>query len=303
MTALDEHTRPHDAPDGSRRERHRRELAALLEFEPADLPDTAQLRNELNLDSLAMMTLLAWLESRGVVVTGQRSRPTTVGDVLGLLDRSAPNLSVRMADGGFHPLRATDIGIVPFAGGGTGGDSTATDAQYAPVLGNAELRLTPVEPDDARFLYSLASHPDTCYRWRYRGAPPSIDRFMADLWSQVLVQFVARRAEDGEPVGHVVAYGSDPGQGYAYVGAVFRPPYSGTGLGAQATVMFVRYLFHTYALRKLYVEVPGFNWPQVCSGEGRLFEVEGIMRGHEYYAGRHWDRYLCAIYANNLRPS
>ncbi|MGC4893430.1 GNAT family N-acetyltransferase [Micromonospora sp. DT31] len=295
MTVVDEHTRPHEAPDGSRRERGRRELAQVLEYEPTDLPDAAHLRDDLNLDSLAMMTLLTWLESRGVVATGQRARPATVGDVLNLLNRSAPDLSVRVTDGVFGSLRATDISVVPVADG----PATEAASPLAPVLGNAELRLTPVEPDDTRFLYTLASHPDTCYRWRYRGAPPSIDRFMADLWSQVLVQFVVRRAEDGEPVGHLVAYGADLGQGYAYLGAVFRPPYSGTGLGAQATMMFVRYMFHTHALRKLYVEVPGFNWPQVCSGEGRLFEVEGIMRDHEFYAGRHWDRYLCAIYPKN----
>jgi RimJ/RimL family protein N-acetyltransferase len=166
----------------------------------------------------------------------------------------------------------------------------------APVLSNHDLRLTPVEPDDVRFLYSLATHPETCYRWRYRGVPPQTDRFLADLWAQVLVQFVARRTEDGEPVGHVVAYGADLGQGYAYLGAVFRPPYSGSGLAAQGSAMFIRYLFHAFALRKLYIEVPGFNWPQLSSGEGKLFQVEGIMRDHEHYAGRYWDRYLCAVY-------
>jgi RimJ/RimL family protein N-acetyltransferase len=153
-----------------------------------------------------------------------------------------------------------------------------------------------VEPEDVRFLYTLATHPYTCFRWRYRGNPPPIDRFAADLWSKVLVQFVARRNDNGEPVGHVVAYGADMGQGYAYLGAVFQPWYAGTGLAAKATAMFVRYLFHTQPLRKLYLEVPGFNWEQVRSGEGRLFQVEGVMRDHEHFAGRYWDRYLCAIY-------
>jgi RimJ/RimL family protein N-acetyltransferase/aryl carrier-like protein len=274
-----------------RRERHRIELATVLEREPAALTDAARLRDDLGLDSLVMMTLLTWLESRGVVASGQRSQPATIGEVLSLLDKTAPGLSIRVTDGAVPLTRPTDIAAAR--------TSTGT-APLVPVLSNAELRLTPVEPDDARFLYTLATHPDTCYRWRYRGAPPPIDRFMADLWSQVLIQFVARRNDDGEPVGHVVAYGADLGQGYAYVGAVFRPPYSGTGLAAQASTMFVKYLFHTFVLRKLYVEVPGFNWPQMRSGEGRLFEVEGIMRNHEHYAGRYWDRYLCAIYPDKL---
>jgi RimJ/RimL family protein N-acetyltransferase len=212
--------------------------------------------------------------------------------VLSLLDKSAPGLSIRLTDAPVPLIRPTDVAAAA---------TITSETPLAPTLGNADLRLTTVEPDDVRFLYTLATHADTCYRWRYRGAPPPIDRFMGDLWSQVLIQFVARRNDDGEPVGHVVAYGADLGQGYAYIGAVFRPPYSGTGLAAQGTAMFIRYLFHTYALRKLYIEVPGFNWPQMRSGEGRQFEVEGIMRDHEFYAGQYWDRYLCAIYPKHLK--
>jgi RimJ/RimL family protein N-acetyltransferase len=291
MTILDAHVRPAEAATEPRRERHRRELAALLEYDPAELTDGARLRDDLNLDSLAMMTLLTWLESRGLVANGQRSQPATIGEVLSLLDKAAPGLSIRLTDSGPAQLRATDLPATT---------PPHIEQPLAPVLSNADLRLTPVEPDDVRFLYTLATHPDTCYRWRYRGAPPPIERFMGDLWSQVLIQFVARRNDDGEPVGHVVAYGADLGQGYAYLGAVFRPPYSGTGLAAQGTAMFVKYLFHTFALRKLYIEVPGFNWPQMRSGEGRLFDVEGIMRDHEHYAGQYWDRYLCAIYPAKL---
>lgn len=286
-----------DTRTGSLREQHRHALARALDRDPAQLADGASLGEDLGLDSLQRMTMLAWLSDQGITVNGAEHLPSTVGEVLSLLDL-APGFAVRidMPDGSSAgPVGSAGFDLAALAAIGTG-----TRQVLAPVLDDGEISLTTVEPDDVRFLYTLATHPETCYRWRYRGNPPPIDRFAADLWSKVLVQFVARRTADGEPVGHVVAYGADAGNGFAYLGAVFQPWYTGTGLAARAVAMFVRYLFHTHSLRKLYLEVPGYNWDQVRSGEGRQFQVEGVMRDHEYFAGRYWNRYLCAIYPDSV---
>lgn len=278
------------------RETHRRELAARLDLPPTDLPDHARLVDDLALDSLAMMSLLTWLESRGVQLAGVAGQPTTVGEVLSLLDKvRAPNLTVRISNGAepgadFGRLGVADRALRP----------EAPADPLAPVLASHAIRLDPVVPDDIGFLYALASQPETSFRWRYRGAPPPFDRFVADLWQQVLVQYVARSTEDDRPVGHVVAYCASPNTRHVSVGAVFEPAYAGTGLAAHAVLLFVRYLFHTFQLHKLYLEVPGYNWPQLRSGENRLFRVEGVLRDHNYYAGRYWDEYVCAIYPDQL---
>jgi len=88
--------------------------------------------------------------------------------------------------------------------------------------------------------------------------------------------------------------------GHTFLGAVFQPEYTGAGLAAQAVAVFVRYLFKTFPLRKIYIEVPGFNWAQMASGEGILFEVEGVLKQHEYYDGQYWDKYYCAIYPESV---
>jgi RimJ/RimL family protein N-acetyltransferase len=283
-----------NASTSPRREAYREELAALLHRDLSALPDPALLVEDLALDSLAMMSMLAWLDGHGVTIDPVRDRPVSVGDVLSLVEKAAfPGLSIRVTDtAGGVPFGPADIAARPHP---------AADP-LAPVLDDQTVRLVPMAPDDMGFLYSLVIRPDTCFRWRYRGAPPSFERFADDLWRQVLVQLVARRATDNEPVGHVVAYGADPAMRHLYVGAVFLPPYAGTGLGARAVGMFVRYLFHTFPLRKIYLEVPGFNWSQVSSGQEHVFHVEGILRDHDYYAGREWDQYLCAIYRTPPTP-
>lgn len=264
----------------------RRELAELVDRDPALLTDSARLVEDLALDSLAMMTLLTWLETRGVTVGTDQGRLITVGDVLALLDTAArAGMSIVVSNG---PDGLLGPAVVP--------PSRPAVSPLAPVLGNSAFRLTPVSQDDIGFLYHLAVAPETGFRWRYRGAAPPLDLFVKELWAQVLVQYVVRRAGDGMPVGHVVAYSPDASVRHAYLGAAFAPGTAGCGLAAQAVEVFVRSLFHTFPLHKLYLEVPGFNWPQLASGAGRLFEVEGVLREHDFYAGRSWDKYLCAIY-------
>jgi len=271
---------------------YRQELAAILDCEPELLGDTVRFTHELGLDSLGMMRLITWLQSHGVSVD-HSGRLGSVGELLTLLETtSTPGLSVRLVNpSGQGAIGATTVHI---------GQRLPVDP-LAPVLATPALWMTPVQPDDLTFLYGIAVHPDTSYRWRYRGAPPSVERFAESLWKQVIVQFVARRNEDREPVGHLIAFGADPQMLNAHVGAVFLPEYAGTGLAAQAVATFLRYLFQVFPFRKLYLEIPGFNWPQVRSGEGRLFQVEGVLREHSYYAGRYWDEYLCAVYADQFR--
>lgn len=237
-----------------------------------------------------MMRVLVWLEHHGTVVDPDRSRPVRVGEVLSLASTAGlEGLSIRIGEGpDAVPASATDLpaALPPPAD------------PLAPVLSGHGLRLDPVTPADTDFLYTLAVAPETSYRWRYRGVPPSFEQFAADLWKQVLVQLVARPA-GGEPVGHLMAYNPDSTAGNVYLGAVFVPTFAGTGLAAHAVGQFVRYLFHCFPLTKVYLEVPGYNWPQVSSGEGSLFEVEGRLRDHDYYAGRRWDRWICAVYRDH----
>ncbi|WP_378740916.1 GNAT family N-acetyltransferase [Nocardia brasiliensis] len=277
------------AASAANREKLRAELADLLHHDLATLPDTARLVEDLGMDSLAMMTLAAWLSSHGVRTQTDQARRGTVGDVLSLAETVAGKsvqLTIRATDGsspGPH--------LVPEL------PPSRPDA-LAPVLQSSVFRLDALQPVDAEYLYALAVRPENCFRWRYRGVPPAPERFVEELWTQVVTQYVVRRIDDNQPAGHVVAYNADRDVGHAYVGAVFEPTYAGTGLAAEVITLFVRYLFRTFPFRKLYLEVPGFNWPQMSSGEGRYFQVEGRLRDHVYYAGRYWDQYLCAIYAD-----
>jgi RimJ/RimL family protein N-acetyltransferase/aryl carrier-like protein len=278
---------------GHRREELRQDLAAVVAVEPGVLDDRSRLC-DIGLDSLAMMRLLVRLEALGVTLDTVDLDPgTRVGEVLTLLEHASnPAVTIRLGIDGAS-VHGGLLGM-PTAPG------RAVDP-LAPVLRTSAFHLTPVRPDDLEFLFNLATSPATSFRWRYRGAPPSMERFREGLWQQILVQYVARRLDNDDPVGHLMSYGADPGMRYAYVGAVFTPTFAGTGLAARAVATFIRHLFHVFPLHKLYLQIPGYNWHQMSSGQGDLFQVEGVLKDHCYLAGQLWDEYLCAVYADQFR--
>ncbi len=269
----------------------RLDLATLVDVDLDILADDAKL-GEAGLDSLAMMRVITWMESLGAVLDGHElDACSTVDEVLTLVEQAAgPGISIRYTAGG----TVHDGLLIPSA------PQPPTDP-LAPILATRALRLTSLRPEDLGFLYDLAASPQTSFRWRYRGAPPPIERYAENLWSQVLVQYVARRASDDTPVGHVLAYGAEMTMRYCYIGAVFVPSVAGTGLAAQAVSTFIRYLFHIYPLHKVYLQVPGYNFGQLSSGQGDLFEVEGVLRDHIWFGGQVWDEYMCAVYADRFR--
>ncbi|WP_256788246.1 phosphopantetheine-binding protein [Frankia sp. AvcI1] len=163
------------------------------------------------------------------------------------------------------------------------------------------LRLMPVLPASTPFLYELAVTPDIGFRWRYRGSVPSYPQFEQELWQGVLTQFVIESIETGRPVGHAICYNPEFALGYAYVGAAISADYTGSGLAVEALDLFVRYVFDIWPFRKLYFEVPEFNYPQFAGADreksaGGALELEGRLRRHDFYRGRYWDRLILAVY-------
>jgi RimJ/RimL family protein N-acetyltransferase/aryl carrier-like protein len=275
----------------TRRRALREEIAALVDLDPELLPDGLRL-SDAGMDSLTLMRVHTWLDAHDVSIDAAAyGEPVTIGEVLTLLEHATtPGVSISVA------ARSATIhnGLLDSA------VPTRPVDPLAPVLRTRSMVLTPVKPDDLGFLYQLATGAETSFRWRYRGAPPSLERYAENLWPQVLVQYVVRRVRDNEPVGHILAYGVESTMRFAYIGAVFVPTVAGTGLAAQAVSTFMRYLFHIMPLKKLYLQIPGYNFGQLSSGEGTQFQIEGVLRDHLWYGGRTWDEYICAVYAEQF---
>lgn len=170
----------------------------------------------------------------------------------------------------------------------------------APSRTGRWVRLLPVTLQAVDFLYQLATDEASGFRWRLSGTVPTIDAFRESLWPGVLAQFVVVEKQSVTPIGTVVAYNADLNSGHCYVGAAMVDAVQHTGMGIESVVLFLRYLFATWALRKVYLDVPEFNLASMMAGVGTILHEEGRLREHTHYAGRYWDRVTLAVYRTEL---
>lgn len=165
-----------------------------------------------------------------------------------------------------------------------------------PSLSGRTVYLRAVVPDDYAFLHLFETSSPVAPRWRLRGAAPPIESWLENATRGVLVQFVVVEIKGQKPRGIVTAYDANFQDGYARF-AVSRfddldlpsPFLVGAGL-------CLRYLFACWSFRKIYLDVPEYNYHQFASGEGNLFELEGRLKEHSFLGGRYWDQVCLAIY-------
>ena len=98
----------------------------------------------------------------------------------------------------------------------------------------------------------------------------------------------------------MVAYQADHRWGHAYVAAAMAPESQATGLGIEATALFMNFIFSTWNLRKLYLEVPEYNLEWMVNSVGGVLKEEGRLRRHSYYGHRWWDKYILAVYPDDF---
>ena len=248
------------------------ELGELLGRRCDGATPTSRLTEDLGFDSVDRLELLGLFDREGIDVPDELvATLATVGDLHHFLTTIEPR------------------------GSGTDVAAASTPGPVATPLESASLVLRPVTAADEPYLFRLLTTGEQLVRYRLRGMTPSPEAFHQFIWDRVVAQFVAI-THQGQPVGLVSCFDPDFRNRYAYVAAVADPAVQGNGLMAEATHLFVRYLFGEFDLRKLYAESLEPNYEQFAHGAGKLFEVEGRLRDHEYLGGRYVDALLLAAH-------
>jgi RimJ/RimL family protein N-acetyltransferase len=156
--------------------------------------------------------------------------------------------------------------------------------------------LRPLALSDYEALFHLVTRTEATFRWRFRGSTPSPDAFREVLWAGVLAQFVAETRADNSMLGLVTAYDADFSNGTVHLAALLEPDVHRRGWPIEAILLLIDYLFENWAFRKLYAESLEFNAAAFSRGAQRLFDLEGRLRSHEYFRGKHWDLLIFALY-------
>jgi RimJ/RimL family protein N-acetyltransferase len=159
------------------------------------------------------------------------------------------------------------------------------------------IALRQVVEDDLPFLFRLFADPCRSHLWLAgrrvydeAGFQQAWAAWAADVMTS---KFVVESA--GRPAGLAFEYDRAPEDGHTKVTTLLEEGRVGRGGGVIATALLVRWLFQTLPLRKVYVEVHGYN-PAVI---GMLRKVglaeEGCLKDFRFWDGRYWDYHIFAL--------
>jgi hypothetical protein len=149
-------------------------------------------------------------------------------------------------------------------------------------------------------LYAIAISDSVAYRWRFHGILPTYEGFVNSFNQEVLVQYGVVDRSSNVVSGLATAYGANLRNGYTYVASFVSEKLQRAGLGVEATIVFIHYLFSTFRLHKVYIEAPEFSLNQYGAAiDARFLVREGCLKDHVFMGGRFWDQYVLAAYLDN----
>lgn len=251
------------------------QLQDVLRLDLTGVDRDTTLADQLGWDSLTMLEALALLDGYGVQLPDDLiGELRTLGDLHHYLRVLAADPPDR------HRERL---------------GAKAHDPYHGP-----NVQLVPVTDRDTDWLYSICATGEHLVRFRMRAITPSPDTFRRFLWDQVLTQFIVA-THDGKPVGLVTCFEPDFRNRYAYIAAVADRRFEASGLVLEGMTMMISYVFAQFDLRKLYAESLESDFERYASGGGRVFEIEGRLRDHEYVDGGYQDYVVSSVWRTSWR--
>jgi RimJ/RimL family protein N-acetyltransferase len=160
------------------------------------------------------------------------------------------------------------------------------------------IALRQVLEEDLPFLFRLFADPSRGHLWM-RTQWVYDEREFRDAWATWLGSLIGAKfivASGGRPIGLVLEYDRAVEHGHTKVGALLHEESVGHGGGMVAGALLIDYLFQTLPLRKVYLEVFGYN-PRVVAILGKLgLPQEGLLKGDRFWDGSYWDLHIFAVY-------
>jgi RimJ/RimL family protein N-acetyltransferase len=157
--------------------------------------------------------------------------------------------------------------------------------------------LRPVAKADYPLFFRWRADVREFHLWSSQRRMPTFEEFTGEM-DQLLrhsVTFLVESKRAGHPAGFVQAYNLNLAEGWCfalvYVTKKFR-----RGHGAEAYAFLIDYLFRTFPLRKVYVDVYEFNDYPIKGLLGAGMVEEGRFREHTWFNDQYWDVFRYAFY-------
>lgn len=163
------------------------------------------------------------------------------------------------------------------------------------LLSNRHVKLVDPMPENYPALFRIARSGTVVDRWQSGSQNLGYEVFKQRFWDSVLAQFVFGLPSESRVLGLVKCEVPNFRHQTAHFGIYSDPGVHSSPVPLRAILTLVNFVFHTYPLRKLYAEVPAYNYALFASGADNFFTVEGILRDHEMHFGKLWDLHIVAV--------
>ena len=107
--------------------------------------------------------------------------------------------------------------------------------------------------------------------------------------------FMIKYAGDQRVIGFVYATEMRIIDAHCKIATYILPAERRIGIGALATITFLRFLFDTYPLNQVFSEVYDYNADSLQNHIDAHFHEDGVLKEYRFYAGRYHDLHIFSL--------
>lgn len=170
------------------------------------------------------------------------------------------------------------------------------------MLHAREITLRPIVPSDGDLLFAWRN--SLSYRECFQGRRFIVGREEFDAeWKRECAgrhqQFMIEHGKEKTSAGLIYSFQYNATDGTVMFGIFVADSYQATGCAAIATVLFLKYLFGNFFVRKVSVDVFAYNLKSLLPSRALGFVEEGVFRKHRFLHGAFHDIYRLAMFADD----
>jgi RimJ/RimL family protein N-acetyltransferase len=171
------------------------------------------------------------------------------------------------------------------------------------MLRNRSVILRALEPDDLKAVFTWRNELDYLQLFAHNPAIISYDDFLLEQKRLSVgrhLQFAVEIERGSKIIGVLYTYDFDRIHGHMFIGGYMSKPFRGLGYGAVGLALLISYLFKSFPVHKVYLDVVSNNSPSLRMLKKFGFGEEGRFKEHHYDDGHRYDMVRFAAYRDCL---
>jgi RimJ/RimL family protein N-acetyltransferase len=182
-------------------------------------------------------------------------------------------------------------------------EKDSTIPHIATLIGRY-VKLRPINGDnDLSILYEWRNNISDLHYWNNQKILVSPQNYLEELKNEnrhAHLMILSKNHDPEKIVGTIYSYNLSLIDGTVFITTYLTSSSKGSIYGAEATLLFIDYLFTFYNIRKICADIYQFNSMSIKSTERAGFVKEGTFIKQKYYDGKYWDVFRYALLRDNI---